>query len=76
MNNDLYFIDSKRDDKFSLLKGIDLQDLIIQIENFCLSYRDELNLSKKLTFGIEIEYENVLKAKIDYYTKRNKVLMC
>lgn len=53
------FIDSSRNDSFSCLRGLDLKELLIQIEQYFLDYRDSLNLSDNLTFGVEIEYENV-----------------
>ena len=59
------FISSDRNDSFAFLKGIDLQDLLIETENYFLEYRDKLNLPDYLTVGIELEYEGVIKKIID-----------
>lgn len=42
---------------FSKLNGNDLLELLVMIENRPIEYRECLNLSKKLTFGLEIEWE-------------------
>lgn len=46
-----------RNTKFSSLRGLDLQELLSEIENFYLTYRDILNIDSKLSFGLEIEWE-------------------
>lgn len=61
MNN--IFINSQTNDFFSFLRGIDLQDLLVETENYLLYYRDKLNLPKELTFGVELEYEGVSRKK-------------
>ena len=57
-----YIAMSNVNDKLSKLRGIDLQELLVQIEKFDLEYRDTLSLPSNVTFGTEIEYE-----KIDYH---------
>ena len=57
-----YIAMSNVNDKFSKLRGLDLQELLVQIEKFDLEYRDTLSLPSNVTFGTEIEYE-----KIDYH---------
>lgn len=44
---------------FSLLRGLDLRQLLYEIENFYLIYRDTLNLSQNVTFAPEIEFEGL-----------------
>ena len=61
------FINPEKNDYFSYLRGTDLQDLLIETSNFFLEYRNSLNLPKDLTFGVEIEYEGLLKPKIDRF---------
>lgn len=61
------FINPEKNDYFSYLRGTDLQDLLIETSNFFLEYRNSLNLPKDLTFGVEIEYEGLLKTKIDRF---------
>ena len=70
-NEDLCFIDPRRNDTFSSLKGLDLQELIVQIENFYLIYREKLNLPKYVTLGMEIEYEGVSKSQVDKFIRNN-----
>lgn len=57
-----YIAMSNVNDKLSKLRGLDLQELLVQIEKFDLEYRDTLSLPSNVTFGTEIEYE-----KIDYH---------
>lgn len=64
------FIDSKKNDMFSSLRGIDLQKLLTEVEQYLLEYRDTLNLPKNVTFGCEIEYEGLSKEKTDQYIRR------
>lgn len=56
--------------KFSNLRGIDLQNLIIDIESLYLEYRDTLNLPLFVSFGVEIEYEQLLKSNVDSYVEK------
>lgn len=52
-------------------KNNDLCELLVDISNFNLEYRDSLNLDKRVTFGVEIEYERMIKLFTDFYVKRN-----
>lgn len=63
------FIDPNRNDKFSKLRGLDLQDLIVEIENFYLIYRDTIGLESNVTFGLELEYEDVGRKQVNDYVK-------
>jgi len=66
------FIDPFSNDQFSLLKGLDLQELIRQIESYYLEYRDTLNLADYLSLGYEIEFENYDRNKVkEFLTKSN-----
>lgn len=60
-----------RNTKFSCLRGLDLQELLSEIENFFLIYRDKLNLDPKLIFGLEIEWEGNNVLIIRDYLKEN-----
>lgn len=68
MNND--FISLDRNDSFTYLRGIELQDLIVTIENYFLEYRDKLNLPNDVTIGVEIEYERLRKKIIDKFIEK------
>ncbi len=49
--------------KFSKLSKIDLKELFLFLENYYIKYRYRLGINKKITFGVEIEfddYENYL----------------
>ena len=65
------FFSSANDTQFSLFRGSDLLDLIVQILNFDLSYRDKLGLSDNNTFGVEIEFERYNYLLVSSYLKRN-----
>jgi len=65
------FLSIENNDMFSEYRGLDLQDLIVQIENMFLTYRKSLNLEKNVTFGIEIEYENVFRNVVAKFIAQN-----
>lgn len=52
-----------KNDPFVNLRGNDLKELLVQVENYHWNYRNDLNLPKNETFGTEIEYEDVSKKK-------------
>lgn len=58
-------------DKFSKLNPSELQEMILYILKENLEYRDNLDIKDNITFGIEIEYESLLKIFIDKYIKKN-----
>lgn len=64
------FISPLGNDMFSNLKGMDLQDLIICIEGFYLTYRESLGLPEEVSFGTEIEYEDVFPTLVSLYAKK------
>lgn len=54
---------------FSELKGTDLKEILNEIENYYLTYRDTLNLSSNVSFGVEIEVEKVKSKLAHFFTK-------
>ena len=68
MNNTFMTVD--RTDSFSILRGIDLQDLLVEVSNCLLEYRDLLYLPLSVTFGVEIEYEAFSKKKVDKFIEK------
>ena len=60
-------------DKFSDLKGLDLQDLIILINNYYLQLRDVIGVEGYITFGLELEFEHCKKDKIEEELERNNL---
>lgn len=69
MYNKIIF-DSK---SVSTLRGFDLQDFLIEVENFPLTYRDRLSIDSKITFGVEIEYENFPRYFVLKYIEKKKI---
>lgn len=65
------FFNSEQNDSFHELKGIDLQDLLVETENLLLNYRDVLNIPNSVQFGVEIEYEKVNKKMVDRFIMNN-----
>ncbi len=63
-------INLNENDNFHCLRGIDLQELLKQINDYSLEYRNILNLPQDITFGVEIEYENILKTPVDNFIKK------
>lgn len=70
-NKNQEFIIPTRNDQFSMFRGLDLQQLLVEVENFFLIYRMTLNIPAEVSFGVEIEYERVLKSQIEKYIKNN-----
>ena len=65
------FINPANNDEFIKLRGLDLQELIVQVENYFLEYRNVLGLPQDLTFGVEIEYEGLMRIITDRFLKKN-----
>lgn len=59
------FISPRDNDLFSEMKGKDLQELIYRLNKYYLEYRDSLNLSNNLSFGVELEFEYADVIKIE-----------
>ena len=68
MNN---FISDIKNDYFSYLRGNNLQEVLTEIENYFLTYRNTLNLPQDLTFGVELEYEKIFKIVTDEFLEAN-----
>lgn len=71
MKENLNNINSTSCDMFSKFNDLDLQELILNINQFYLTYRDTLNLPSDVSFGCEIEYEGIDKKKVDHYIIKN-----
>lgn len=69
--DDLKIIDPTKNDFLSLLNKSDLKELLNQIKDVILVYRDNLNLDDIVTFGLEIEYEGIYKSMVDFYINEN-----
>jgi len=65
------FITPERNDSFVSLRGLDLQDLLVETENYLLDYRDKLNLPSDLTFGVELEYEGIMRSITNKFIEKN-----
>lgn len=65
--NKKFFINPLGNDQFSILRGLSLQDLIVYVENFYLSYRESLGLNEETSFGYEIEFEGCSQITVDNY---------
>ena len=61
------FIDLYGNDMFSYFKGVDLQYLLLYIKRIHLGYRDMLGLPSDVTFGPEIEFENLSNDILNQY---------
>ena len=57
-------------DFFSKLNGLDLQQLLYEIDNTLIEYRDTLNLPMYLTFGTELEYEGIKEKSVSKFIKK------
>lgn len=61
------FLSTKSNDSFFGLRGKNLQELLVTIDEYFIEYRYNLNLPDELTFGVEIEYEGLRKRKVDRF---------
>lgn len=61
MNNEEIFkyIDPTSNEELLKMKGYDLQDLLYYLDNYYLSLRDNVGIDKDITFGMELEFEQV-----------------
>lgn len=59
------FIKPNDNDIFSLMKGIELQELLYRLDNYYLELRDKLGFSNSVTFGLELEFEKAKRRRID-----------
>lgn len=61
-----------RNTGFSKLRGLDLQEVLLEVEKTIITYRDILYLDSKLFFGLEIEWEGRNKSIIIDYLSKNR----
>lgn len=59
------FINPNSNDKLSEMSGFDLQDLIILIDEYYIQLRNRLGFEQYITFGLELEFENAMRDRID-----------
>lgn len=59
------FIKPNDNDLLSLMKGIDLQELLYRLDNYYLELREKLGFSDSVTFGLELEFEKAERRRID-----------
>ncbi len=52
-------------DKLTEMNGTDLQSLLTELDKLYLTLRPKINIDKKITFGMEIEYEDALFLSIN-----------
>lgn len=64
--NDIYkYLKQNENDSLSSFKGSDLQDLLILIDDYQIPYRKRLAIDEGVTFGLELEFENCNRSKIN-----------
>ena len=66
MKNDFNFFDLKSNDKLSLMSEKDKCEFIKELLKYKLKLRNNLGINKFLTFGLELEFENI-KCNIDEF---------
>lgn len=59
------FLNPNDNNELSKMRGTNLQELIILLDEYYLELRNKLNLDENITFGLEIEFENANKSKIN-----------
>lgn len=58
------FIKPEENTKLSDIKGLDLQELLILIDEYYLTLRNRLEFDETVTFGLELEFEHAEKERI------------
>lgn len=72
--SDIFKVISPTDnDKFLDIKGNDLLDILMFINDYYLTLRHDLGLKKSLTFGLELEFEKTSKFMV---SRKLKHLFC
>ena len=61
------FMNSKSNDSFINFKGLELLELLLEIDKYLLEYRELINIPNYVTFGTEIEYECVPRNKVSEF---------
>lgn len=59
------FLKPYYNNKLSEMSGADLLELMSLIDDYYIELRKQLGLNQKITFGLELEFENALKNIID-----------
>lgn len=59
------FIKAENNDKLSEMNGIDLQELLYYVDNYYLELRNRLGFNNFVTFGLELEFENAMRNRIE-----------
>lgn len=70
MENSFNFVNMNSNDNFSDFDGADIQELIYQLDKYYLELRDKLNFNPNITFGLELEHENISKISKRAYTDK------
>lgn len=65
------FIDKNKNYMFSKFNINDLREYLNFLNNYLTEYRNTIELNKKITFGLEFEYEDIDKINIDQFIKDN-----
>ena len=68
MKNNFNFFDLKSNDKLSLMSEKDKCEFIKELLKYKLKLRNCLGIDKSLTFGLELEFENI-KCDINTFSK-------
>jgi hypothetical protein len=74
-NNQIFrLFHPKENDQLSQLSGYDLQDFIILLNDYYLTLRKQIGLKQTDTFGLELEFENAKRDKIESLLEKDSSL--
>lgn len=59
------FINPNNNTSLSAMKGFDLQELLILLDEYYLQLRSQLGLDSYITFGLEFEFEYVMSSRLE-----------
>lgn len=65
------FINKNKNYEFSKFNDIDLKEYLLFLKSYLIDYRQTIDLDKQITFGVEFEYEDIEKEKMDLFVLNN-----
>lgn len=66
-------LNPKENCALSKLKGLDLEEILLELDKYYLDYREDLGIPQEETFGLELEFENAKKENIKTELEEQKL---
>lgn len=66
-------LNPKENCALSKLKGLDLEEILLELDKYYLDYREDLGIPQEETFGLELEFEHAKKENIKTELEEQKL---